>query len=139
MILLDTNVISELMKSAPDLKVLTWVDSQPSHLLFISTITIAEISYGLNALPAGKRRNALEKAFNNTIQEAFTHRILFFDEAAAIRYGKVMGHRKKLGRPLSILDGQIAAIALTHDATIATRNTRDFSDCQLEVINPFAT
>src|SRR3990167_9160330 len=116
MIILDTNIISEMMKSSPAAKVSGWLDQQEVTQLYITTITIAEISYGLNVLPKGSRRQLLENAFNKTIQAAFKHRILSFDEPAAHLYGKMMGHRKEFGRPLSVLDGQIAAIARVQDA-----------------------
>jgi len=137
MILLDTNVISEMMKKAPSPQVIEWMDQQPGSELFISAVTVAEIIYGLKALPAGNRRHFLETAFNKVVQEAFEHRVLSFNEIAASYYGKIMSHRKALGRPLSILDGQIAAIALAHGASLATRNIKDFKDCKLELINPF--
>jgi predicted nucleic acid-binding protein len=137
MILLDTNIISELMKALPSPRVLDWVNSHVANQLFITSITIAEISYGLNVLPAGNRRSSLENAFNKVINEAFSHRILFFDESAAHQYGKVMAQRKEQGRPLSVLDGEIAAVAIAQGKILATRNTRDFIDCGLEVINPF--
>lgn len=137
MIVLDTNVISELMKESPSRNVLTWIDQQIIEQLFITTITIAEISYGINALPISNRRRSLDEAFNQAINHAFKHRLLSFDESAAHHYGTIMNERKKLGKPLSILDGQIAAIALAQNATLATRNIRDFIDCQLTLINPF--
>jgi toxin FitB len=89
-------------------------------------------------LPQGKRRIILENAFDKAILCAFQHRILFFDEPAAHFYGKIMGKRKGLGKPLSILDGQISAIAYAHELAIATRNIRDFADCEINLINPFA-
>lgn len=137
MIVLDTNIISELMKKSAAIKVMTWIDRQEPTQLFVTTITIAEISYGISILPEGNRKHSLEEAFNKAIKNAFKHRILSFDESAAHMYGKVMGHRKKLGRPLSILDGQIAAIASAHGAAVATRNIRDFANCELDLINPF--
>ena len=137
MIIIDTNVISEMMKLSPARSVFNWFDQQDANHLFITTITIAEISYGLNTLPLGKRRTLLEEAFNNTIKEAFKHRILTFDNDAALAYGKIMSQRKELGQPLSVLDGQIIAIARTHNAKIATRNIKDFSDCGIFIINPF--
>lgn len=100
-------------------------------------MTIAEISYSISTLPDGKRRHWLEGAFDNTVKEAFKHRILSFDEPAAHLYGKIMSRRKKLGRPLSILDGQIAAIGLAHNAIVVTRNMSDFTDCGLLLFNPF--
>jgi hypothetical protein len=137
MILLDTNIISEMMKSSPSSKVIEWLDGEDITQIFISTVTIAEISYGIQCLPNGKRQNYLIEAFDNVIQEGFKHRILFFHENAAQQYGQLMSHRKKIGKPLSILDGQIAAIAKSEKAALATRNIRDFVDCELILINPF--
>lgn len=137
MIVLDTNIISEMMKKSPHHAVVRWIDQQDPMLLFVTTITIAEISYGIHALPNGKRRVDIENAFTKTMQEGFKHRILSFDERAAHQYGLLMAHRKERGRPLSILDGQIAAIASVQSATVATRNMSDFSDCDLDLVNPF--
>jgi len=137
MIVLHTNVIFELMKPSPRPTVMAWVDSQDAAQLFITTITIAEIAYGISVLPDGNRKQLLDDAFHNTLNIAFKHRVLLFDESAAHAYGKIMGNRKTIGRPLSIPDGQIAAIAIIHRFAIATRNIRDFADCDIEVINPF--
>lgn len=137
MILLDTNIISEMMKPIPNTFVKEWINRQEITQLFVSTFTIAEISYGLNALPEGHRRQDLEQAFNKAIQEAFENRILTFNESAAHHYGKIMSDRKKLGQPLGVPDGQIAAIAIAHQAAVATRNIRDFFNCGLQLINPF--
>lgn len=137
MILVDTNIISEMMKPAPVANVASWIDRQEVTQLFISTITIAEISYGINVFPEGNRRNFLEDAFNKALRDAFENRILSFDEVAAHLYGKIMSRRKELGKPLSIPHGQIAAIARAHSLAVATRNTCDFSDCGLDLINPF--
>lgn len=137
MILIDTNIISEMMKPLPNSLVLDWIKHQEILNLFISTITIAEISYGLNVLPKGKRRLNLELAFSKAIQEGFTGRILSFDESAAYQYGLIMSTRRKFRQPLGIPDGQIAAIAKTHGASIATRNLSDFEGCSLQLINPF--
>lgn len=137
MILLDTNIISEMMKQSPNQAVMSWIEEQEATQLFVSSVTIAEILYGLYVLPKGKRRSALEEAFNRAIKLAFKHRVLFFDETSAHHYGELMSRRKELGRPMSILDGQIAAIALTSGTALATRNIRDFSDCELDLINPF--
>ncbi|MFC1592033.1 type II toxin-antitoxin system VapC family toxin [Thermodesulfobacteriota bacterium] len=137
MIIVDTNVISEMMKPSPAPHVSAWLDQQETADLFITTVTIAEISYGLNALPKGYRRSDLEEAFHNAVNEGFQHRILSFDEPAAYAYGNLMAQRKAAGRPLGVCDGQIAAIARLHSHAIATRNIRDFADCNLELINPF--
>lgn len=137
MILLDTNIISELMRPKPEEKVLTWLNEQESRDLFVSTISIAEISYGLHVLPEGHRRNVLKNAFGRAVQLGFLHRILSFDEAAAREYGKIMAIRKAMGRPLGVPDGQIAAIAYSQKMRLATRNVKDFVDCGLQLVNPF--
>jgi predicted nucleic acid-binding protein len=103
----------------------------------VTTVTIAEIFYGINALPVGNRRSTVEEVFNKSMEEAFKYRILSFDESATRIYSNIMSHRKSIGHPFRILDGQIAAIALAHNASLATRNMRDFSDCDLDLINPF--
>ena len=138
MILLDTYVVSEVMTPSPSVQVLDWLDSQRSSDLYLSTVTIAEIGFGLAVLPAGKRRQDLQHRFERFVTQGFEQRILSFDAMAARLYGEVMGHRRALGRPLSSLDGQIASIALVQQQAIATRNVRDFEDCGLEVIDPFA-
>lgn len=137
MILLDTNIISELMKTTPHPSVLAWINQQLNDTLFICSITVAEISYGLKVLPTGQRQKLLETRFEQFTTQAFYERILSFTTVAAQLYGEIMGYRKTLGRPLSILDGQIAAIALANNMTVATRNIKDFNDCGLELINLF--
>ncbi len=137
MILVDTNVISELMKPRPSQTVVEWFESTDPATVFVSTVTIAEIVYGLNLLPQGKRRQQLTKAFQAVIAEAFSHRIISFDEAAASMYGELMAQRQKMGRPMAIGDCQIAAIASARGYILATRNVRDFEDCGLTLVNPF--
>jgi len=137
MILIDTNIISEIMSQSPSANVLDWVNNQDSLLLFISTITIAEINYGLRIMPEGKRKNNLTERFKYFISKAFEQRIVDFNENAAIQYADIMAHRKEIGRPMSVLDGQIAAIARSNDLKIATRNVRDFEECGVIIINPF--
>jgi predicted nucleic acid-binding protein len=136
-IVIDTNVISEVMKTSPSLAVLEWLNQQNSNSLFVSTITLGEIEYGLRILPTGKRRHELKERFEQFIFQAFRQRILVFDETAARSYGEVMGHRKELGRPMSVPDGQIAAIARSRGFAIATRNTSDFEECGVDLFNPF--
>jgi len=137
MIILDTNVVSEFMTSPPASQVLNWLNSQDVASLYLSTITIAEIGYGLRAMPEGKRRKLLSERFEQFVDEAFTQRILSFDESAARIYGEIMCHRKEMGRPMSNLDGQIAAIARSIGFSVATRNIKDFQHCHIELINPF--
>jgi len=137
MIILDTNVVAEMMKASPAPTVVSWLNDQDAAALFLTTITIAEIGYGLEILPRGRRRLRLEQGFERVVAEAFTGRILAFDEEASRHYGVVMGRRKEIGRPLGILDGQIASIARAAGYTVATGNVRHFVDCGVEVINPF--
>jgi predicted nucleic acid-binding protein len=139
MILVDTNVVSEIMRVAPSANVLNWLNSQKSSDLYCSAVTIGEIEYGLRILPDGKRRQQLKERFERFVALAFAQRVLTFDEPAARLYGEVMGHRKELGRPMSVPDGQIAAIARSKGFTVATRNTSDFESCGVELANPFET
>ena len=137
MILLDTNVVSEVMRVAPTPAVLTWLNEQDSTTLFVSTVTIAEIEYGLRVLPDGKRRVGLRERFEHFLAQAFAGRVCDFDQAAARSYGEVMGGRREIGRPMSVPDGQIAAIARSRGYAVATRNVADFEDCGLSLVNPF--
>lgn len=137
MIILDTNIISELMRSLPSQSLLRWMEEQPTHQLYVTSVSIGEIMYGLCALPLGQRRTTLEKAMTQVLDEAFSGRALFFDDAAANVYGKLMGVCREKGRPMSVCDAQIAAIALVHDAQLATRNVKDFETCGVSLINPF--
>ena len=137
MIVLDTNVVSEMMRATPAPNVVAWLNDQDASLLFLTAVTVGEIRYGLRVLPHGKRRRFLEEGFERILAEAFPGRILAFDEAAAHRYGEILGRRKEMGRPLAILDGQIASVAWSNGCSVATRNVQDFLDCGVEVINPF--
>lgn len=136
-IILDTNIISELMKTVPDRNVIAWLDQQNTLELYITSVSIAEIYYGLNVLPDGKKQATLEKAFNHIVETVFSQRVLFFNSTAAYHYGKIMTERKNIGRPMSVFDGQIAAIAKTSHASLATRNTKDFIQIGVDIIDPF--
>lgn len=138
MILLDTNVVSALMAPHPPSAVLGWLDGQQTAHLYLSTITIAEIGYGIAILPPGKRHRALAERFERFVAAGFEHRILPFDEVAAGLYGAIMAARKRRGRPMAVLDGQIAAITRANRFVLATRNGRDLEECGIEVVNPFA-
>jgi predicted nucleic acid-binding protein len=138
MIILDTNVISEFMTSPPASSVLGWLNAQDTTSLYLTSITIAEIGFGLRTMPQGKRREMLAERFEHFVATAFEQRILPFDEDAARVYGEVMGYRREIGRPMSSLDGQIAAIARSRGFCVATRNIRDFEECQIDIINPFS-
>ena len=107
-------------------------------MLFITTITLAEIGYGLRVLPGGLRRRQLQTRFEQFIAQAFEERVLDFTVPDAHAYAEIMGHRKETGRTMSLPDGQIAGIALAHGFAVATRNIKDFEDCDVELINPFA-
>jgi predicted nucleic acid-binding protein len=137
MILLDTNVISAVMAPAPPRAVLSWLDRQQTSDLYVSVITVAEIAYGIRILPEGKRRRNLATRFEGFLARGFEQRVLVFDTAAALKYAVIMAGRKQIGRPMSVPDGQIAAIALQHHMTVATRNTRDFEECGIDLVNPF--
>ena len=137
MILLDTNVVSEVMKARPAGTVLAWLNSQESEKLYVSAITIGEITYGLRILPDGKRRSELRERFEQFIGRGFDQRVLAYDESAARLYGELMGDRKELGRPSSVPHGQIAAIARCNSLAVATRNILDFENCGIDVVNPF--
>lgn len=137
MIIVDTNIVSEVMRTAPAPVVIEWLNRQETLALFLASTSIAEIEYGLAMMPSGKRRNGLRKAFDQFVTEAFEHRILVFDRESAAAYGELMGKRKQKGRPMSVQDGQIIAIAKVHGFAIATRNIKDFKECGIKLINPF--
>ena len=139
MILLDTNVVSEVMKTRPAEAVVAWLNSQGSERLYVSTITIGEIAYGLRILPDGKRRFGLRERFERFVTLAFEQRVLSYDEPAARIYGELMGDRRELGLRMSVPDGQIAAIASLNHLAVATRNVVDFENCGIDVVNPFAS
>ncbi|TDP62480.1 type II toxin-antitoxin system VapC family toxin [Roseateles toxinivorans] len=135
--LLDTNVLSELLRAQPDEAVLAWFARQPTDSLFISDVTQAEMLLGARLLPAGKRRTQLQLALDGLFGEDFAGRILPFDGAAAALYAEVVAARRSAGRPISQFDAQIAAIALSQRATLATRNVSDFDGVGLTLSNPW--
>ena len=138
MILLDTNILSELMKTAPDASVLKWMNSYPASKYYISAITKGEIELGIALLPDGKRKIGLKTGARLMFEE-FPERCLAFDSAAAANYAIVVSRRTGIGRPVSVEDAQIAAIALTHNMLLATRNTKDFEGIDgLRIINPWS-
>lgn len=138
MILLDTNVLSEVMRARPEPRVLDWLDAQDAAAIWISAVTWAEIELGVASLPAGKRRDALAAAAHAMLRERFAQRCLAFDARAASHYARIVASRTRAGRPITVEDAQIAAIALSHDATLATRNGRDFSGIDgLDLVDPW--
>ena len=137
MILLDTNVVSELMRETPDVRVVSWIAGQKAMRLGLTAIAIAEIQRGLARLPKGKRRHRLEESFTAFIEAAFRGRVLAFDETAAYVYGQIAAQREKAGFNTDAVDLMIAAIAASQNAAIATRNVKDFVGCGIAVINPW--
>lgn len=139
MIILDTNVVSELMLELPVATVAGWWSTQPLEELYITTIVEGELRYGVAKLPAGRRRNLLLQSIDLILSYFLPDRILVFDRAAAREYAEIMAHRRSIGRPMDRheLDCQIAAIARVSNATVATRNVPDFTDCGVPVINPW--
>jgi toxin FitB len=138
-ILLDTNVVSELMKSAPAEAVVAWTAAQPASSLYTTSITQAEIFHGIMLLPSGKRRRGIEVAAQAMFSEEFEGRILAFGSEAALPYARIAADRRHAGRPISGFDAQIAAIARSVGAVIATRNVADFAGCGVEVVNPWGS
>lgn len=139
MILLDTNILSELMRSAPEPTVEHWLAAQPDASVFITAITEAELRYGATLLPSGKRRTALTAEIEGMLSGDFGGRILPFDSLAAQAFAVLASERRHAGKPISQADAQIAAVARSRGACLATRNVMDFEFCGVEVINPWIT
>ena len=137
MIVLDTNVVSELLRPAPATQVEAWLSAQDGAEVYFTAVGEAELRHGVAILPAGKRRTALAKAIEGILEEDFRDRILPFDRAAASAYAAIAAKRRAAGRPISQFDCQIAAIARAHEAAVATRNTGDYEGCGIEVIDPW--
>ena len=139
MIILDTNVLSEIMKPAPSPRVSTWLASQPATELFTTSITEAEIFLGIELLPQGKRRQSLLSDAEAMFAKDLGGRILGFDSDSGRLFAKVVAHRRALGKPINHLDAQIAAIVRLRGAQLATRDVADFSDCGISLIDPWNT
>ncbi|MFV2017692.1 type II toxin-antitoxin system VapC family toxin [Micromonospora sp. LOL_023] len=136
MIALDTNVVSELMRAEPAPTVLRWLRRNSGDSLYTTTVTVAEIRYGIARLPEGLRRKSLHQAANE-IFAAFPRQVLPFDLAAANAYADIVAGRESLGNPIDGFDAQIAAICRSQAATLATRNTKDFLDTGITVVDPW--
>ena len=137
MTVLDTNVISAVMRAAPEPAVIEWLDQQPADELWITSVTVFELRLGLALLPSGKRRRALEEALVMLLMDDLEHRVLDFDAAAATAAAALTAARRKRGHAIDFRDTQIAGIVLARRATLATRNVRDFTDLEVPVIDPW--
>jgi hypothetical protein len=137
MFILDTNVVSELMRPFPEQAVLRWLQGQTLDQLAVTAVTVAEILYGLDRLPKGRRRTDLSHQFQLFLARGFTDRVLPFDERAARAYAELKGTRDRAGRPIAGYDAMIAAIAQVHGAEVATRNVKDFEGCSVAVLDPW--
>ena len=137
MILLDTNIVSENFRPKPNRAVISWVDSQPAGSLYLCTPVLAELRFGLERLATGQRKDELQTAIDRVENDYFRGRILVLDVNAAAEYGRLVAKRQRIGRPIQQMDGLIAAIASINRLTLATRDTRDFADLGLDMVNPF--
>jgi predicted nucleic acid-binding protein len=138
MIILDTNVLSELMAPSPASNVEHWLGVQPATSLYTTCITQAEILFGIRLLPKGKRRDRIETAADSLFDRVFAGRLLPFGSDAARSYARIAAERRRRGKVISALDAQIAAIARAAGASLATRNVFDFEGCGIEVVDPWA-
>jgi toxin FitB len=136
MIVLDTNVLSELMRPEPSPAVVRWMSDQPLAALYVTSLSYAEILFGIDLLPAGKRRGHLAEQAATMFVEDFAGRVLGFDLSAAPAYALIAGQRRRAGQALGAVDGMIAAIAHTHGAAVATRD-RDLAGCGVPLVNPW--
>ncbi len=137
MIVLDTNVVSELLRRDPNVSVVEWLDRQPADDCYLTAITAAELWYGVARLPDGRRREALADGIAVIMEEDFARRVLPFDVPAARAYSLLVSERERQGRPISGFDAQIVSICWVYGAQLATRNVRDFEGVGIEVINPW--
>ncbi len=135
-VVLDTNVISELMRAAPDVRVQEWVRQVPPDAVHTTSVTLAEVRFGIARLPAGRRRSLLDAAADDVFG-AFAERVLPFDVSAANVYADIVVGREQAGAPIAGFDAQIAAICTVHRAALATRNTSDFARLSLELVDPW--
>lgn len=136
-IILDTNVLSALMRTSPDVAVVSWLDRQAADSIWVTSVTVFEARFGLALLPAGRKRRGLEAAFQRVLEEDFENRVLDFDSAAAASAARLAAERKTAGRAIDLRDTLIAGIAQTRRATIATRNTRHFEGLDVPVVDPW--
>ena len=137
MIIIDTNVISELLRPTPEPAVEVWLGEQDGLSIYLTAISEAELRYGVAIMTSGKRRDGLGNAIDHILRDDMAGRILPFDSAAARAYADIADTRRSAGKQISQADCQIAAIARAHNAPVATRNTPDFEDCGIDLINPW--
>lgn len=138
MILLDTNVVSALMRRDPEAAVVSWLDNQPAESIWTTSITVFEVRTVLELLEPGRRRQQLEKTFEELLADELEGRVQSFDKAAAIAAGTIAAHRQSAGRSLEIRDVQIAGIATARRASLATRNTRHFDGLGIDLLDPWS-
>lgn len=138
MTILDTNVLSALMHVTPDKNVVAWLDRRPRTSIWITSITVLEIRFGLQSVPGGKRRSALIQSFQELLDK-IDHRVVPFDVSAASQAGDLMASRHKRGRPGDLRDTMIAGIVMAQHATLATRNTAHFEDILLPLVDPWTS
>lgn len=134
---LDTNVVSEIVRADPAPAVLQWVASQPAAELFLSAVTIGELVRGVSRLPLGRRRSGLKRWIEEDLRKHFEGRVLPFDEAAAVLWGNLLADMDRVGRPRPVIDAQIAATAIRFGVELVTRNTADFADFPVKIFNPW--
>lgn len=137
MIVLDTNVVSAIMRPDDNSAVTFWLDRQPVETIWITAITVLEVRYGLLILPKSRRRSSLSAAFDRIVEGLFAGRVLPFDEEAADKSAEIAAERRLSGRTVAPNDTQIAGIVMSRRATLATRNVKDFSDLDIALVNPW--
>jgi len=137
LILLDTNVVSEIMKPRPDPQVAAFIEDQPLDRLFVPTLVMAELRHGIARLPEGRRRGEIESDFETFCRAALASRVLAFDDDCARGYALARSTRDRAGRPVAVLDALIGGMALAHGAMLATRNTADFDGYGLALVDPW--
>lgn len=137
MTILDTNVLSALMRTSPDVAIVSWLDRQPADSIWITSVTVFEARFGLALLPQGRRRLGLERAFERVVEEDLANRVLDFDSVAAASAARLAADRQRAGRAVDLRDTLIAGIAQARRATIATRNTKHFEGLDVPVVDPW--
>jgi len=137
MIILDTNVISEVMRPAPESRVMRWFDAQAAEDLHITAVTVAEILYGIELVSTSRRRDVLRAGVEKMLSELFADRILTFEDRSARVFSQIASSRRRQGKPITESDAQVAAIARVHGATLATRNPYAFEGCGVRLVNPW--